>query len=236
MATFQTAPAAQQLLGVELARQETVSEYLTGSDEEQQAKQRLPLLTWPLCRFPQRVNAVAARMIGLQAFSFAVVAVLFREQPWAGWMMLALACDFALRFLFGGLAAPVGLLAALLAKPFEPRPCNGSPKQFATSLGVLFSGATAALLLTGHRGAGAVVAGMLAGAAGLEAFFDFCAGCVMFRYAVQFGLFASKVPCAQCQAQSPKAVMDSRPKRSTVYETESEDDREETVSTTASSV
>lgn len=226
---FQPSASAQQLLLNLGTFSEHDSESEAEVNEESPRAQKCLPLTFPLFRFPGIVNGVAARFIGLQAFCCCAVTLHLSEQRWTGWMMLALACDFLIRLFLGCMASPVGFLATVLSGPFEPRLASGSPKQFATFLGLCFSGVTAALLLSGHTVAGAVVAAMLLGAAGLEAFCNFCAGCLIFRGMVWLGVFASEDPCMKAQAAK------GSPKRSG-HVTESDCDSDATESTTASVV
>jgi Domain of unknown function (DUF4395) len=96
---------------------------------------------------------------------------------------VALLIDFGIRMTVGSFLSPLGMIATLCTSPFEPNFRPGPPKQFAAFCGVFFSLVATIFFFIdfeGHEIVGAVWMGMLAGAAGLEAFFDFCLGCLFY--------------------------------------------------------
>jgi len=110
--------------------------------------------------------------------------------------------DFILRFCAGGRASVQGSLAEFGSFFFRPDMTAGPPKQFAALCGVIFSGLATLFLFLGDEGqwgagngegftvTARVILGCLIVAAGLEAFFGICAGCIMFSYMVKLGLFS----------------------------------------------
>jgi glutaredoxin-related protein len=147
--------------------------------------------THPLAWYPNTVNRWTVQGTGLLVVALCILGIIFREERWGWWLTAYLLLDFTCRFLAGGTASLLTQLAALAVSPFErgtllrPQFKPGPPKQFAASVGVLFTTAATALYFNGQYAAGAAVLGALAGAAALEGFFDFCLGCVFFGFAVQ---------------------------------------------------
>jgi hypothetical protein len=73
----------------------------------------------------------------------------------------------------------------------------GPPKRFAQGIGALFSVTASILWLADFHVASRVVAGMLAGAASLEAFVGFCLGCAIFAKLMRWGVIPGSV-CEEC--------------------------------------
>jgi len=188
-------------------RAELGGDLALAAEGEKPRARMLPPVSFPLFFFPPALNGVAARFAGFQAVCCCVLAVIWREEPWTGWLMLGLGLDFFIRLVAGGTASPVGAVSAILSLPFRERLVAGPQKQFAALLGCCFASTTGALLLARQDIAGAVVAAMLLGAAGLEAFLDFCAGCFMFTYMIKFGFVTSKV---NDMAISQKSLMQAQ--------------------------
>ena len=69
----------------------------------------------------------------------------------------------------------------------------GPPKQFAVCVGVLFSAIIVILEFTKQWQAATVFAAILAFFAGLESFFNFCAGCWFFGHAIRLGFIPDTV-------------------------------------------
>jgi len=96
-----------------------------------------------------------------------------------GWVVLALATDFALRALGRQALSPVARAAGSLRRwtGLAERRINAGPKRFAASVGCLFSLGIGLTLLAGDRGLSLGLAVVLGACAGLEAFFGFCLAC-----------------------------------------------------------
>jgi glutaredoxin len=164
----------------------------------------------PLFWFPNTVNNIVVRLTGLQVFGISVISCAFFKELWARYLAAFLVIDFMLRLTVGSFLSPLGIIATFLATPFEPDFRPGPPKQFAAFCGVMFS--TLATLFyfwdfEYHEIVGAIWIGMLAGAAGLEAFFDYCLGCVFFGLGIQFGVLPDD--CYRIYTQTRQETVDS---------------------------
>lgn len=148
--------------------------------------------TKPLFWFPATVNAHAVRSTGILTFMVAAAsAVLAIVTPWGQFLAYYLVLDFILRIAGGGSIAPLGIVASVPVKMWEPKPRSGRPKQFASCCGFLFSflGSIFYLLpFPYHTYVGSVFMAILAICCGLEGFLDFCLGCVFFRIGLQLKL------------------------------------------------
>lgn len=160
----------------------------------------------PLFFFPPGADNRIIRLVALQVFAIAVLLAVFayqKKEAWH-WVAVGLLADFVLRFLAGARYSPVGNIAlltaglydkvgpSLLGRPTGPIKTAGAPKQFAAFVGVIFSGAIVALQFTHQWQASTVIAGVLAFFAFLEWALNFCAGCYVFAYLVQFGIIGTK--------------------------------------------
>eukprot|EP01062_Namystynia_karyoxenos_P077583 TRINITY_DN783_c0_g1_i1.p1 TRINITY_DN783_c0_g1~~TRINITY_DN783_c0_g1_i1.p1 ORF type:complete len:1020 (+),score=346.29 TRINITY_DN783_c0_g1_i1:97-3156(+) len=143
--------------------------------------------------FPHTLNGNIARAIAFQAVVCSVLGIIWREEAWAGWLMVGLGCDFVVRFTGGGSCSPLGAVAMVVTLPFKERMTAGAPKQFATFVGICFATTAGVLLVTDNPIPGSVVCAGLAGAAALEAFFDFCLGCWFFAMGIKFGVLPATV-------------------------------------------
>lgn len=63
--------------------------------------------------------------------------------------------------------------------------CAGPPKQFAVAVGILFSIIIVVMQFTKQWEAATAFSATLCFFAGLEAFLNFCAGCLVFSYAIK---------------------------------------------------
>lgn len=164
----------------------------------------------PLFWFPNTVNNRVVRLTGLQVFVLSVLSAAFYTELWGRYLAVFLLIDFGLRFTVGSFLSPLGMIATAAASPFTPNFKPGAPKQFASFCGVTFS-----LLATifyfvefeYHEIVGAIWIAMLAGASGLEAFFDFCLGCVFFGLGIQFKLLPDD--CYRIHTQTVKETVES---------------------------
>ncbi|KAL7580306.1 hypothetical protein ACA910_004342 [Epithemia clementina (nom. ined.)] len=146
--------------------------------------------------FPNQVNNWVVRLTGAQVFILSVISAAQYYEIWGRYLAVGLLVDFGLRLLAGSSVSPLGMTATVLSSFMKPDFRPGPPKQFASFCGLFFSfGAVLFYFLDfeGHDIVGAVWMGMLACAAGLEAFLDFCLGCVFFGFGIQFGLIPDSV-------------------------------------------
>jgi hypothetical protein len=145
----------------------------------------------PLFWFPNTVNNRVVRLTGLQVFVISLISCIFHQELWARYLAVFLVVDFMIRMTVGSFLSPLGMIASFVASFFEPNFKPGPPKQFAAFCGVFFSTMATTFYFVEfdyHEVVGAIWIGMLAGASGLEAFADFCLGCVFFGLGIQFGL------------------------------------------------
>jgi Domain of unknown function (DUF4395) len=102
-----------------------------------------------------------------------------------------------LRLLFGGGPSPLGQLSRSIVFFIEPHFVPGFPNQFAAFAACTLSGLSALFYLLAFDDtaniAGAVVAGILMGAAFLECALDFCASCWTFGLAVTYGILPRNI-------------------------------------------
>lgn len=150
-----------------------------------------------LFSFPHPVNEYAARSVAAMVFVLTIVIIATGTQ----WLCWFLAYGFLARVLTGPTLSPMGQLATRLIAPKmlrKSRLVAGPPKQFAQSVGLVFS-VTALILIyaAGLIGAAKTVLGVLALFAGLEAFLGFCAGCFVFGWLIRFGIIPPAV-CERC--------------------------------------
>lgn len=161
-----------------------------------------PATKEPLFSFPHPVNEYSARFVATGVVIWTVSTVLLTHfaDPDFKWLMVPLAYGFIARVLTGPKLSPLGLF---VTKVLVPRlgwnkPVAGPPKRFAQGMGVGFS-VTAGVLAIGfgQYGASFIVLGMLAGAASLEAFLNYCLGCRIFGVMMNLGIIPESV-CADC--------------------------------------
>ncbi len=147
--------------------------------------------------FPDPVNDVAARTVATGVV-IEVVALLLTHNRL---IFIPLCYGFAVRLMAGPKISPLGLFATRIAAPRMKNHLKlvpGKPKRFAQGIGVVFSFTAAALALGLHSFApAAVVLGMLAVAASLEAALGFCLGCKAFAILFRFGI-VSYDDCPNC--------------------------------------
>eukprot|EP00041_Stephanoeca_diplocostata_P019409 m.418837 g.418837 ORF g.418837 m.418837 type:complete len:1030 (-) comp21294_c1_seq7:310-3399(-) len=147
----------------------------------------------PLFWFPNVVNNYVVRLTGIQVSAICVVGIIAREERWAHWMIVFLLVDFFTRMVLGSYASVLGMIATLLSSPFKPQFKPGPPKQFASFCGLCFCIPVVALYFNGNYVAGAIILGLLLGAAAMEGFLNFCLGCVFFGLGIRFKLIPSHV-------------------------------------------
>lgn len=124
------------------------------------------------------------------AFLVLLTALLYLTTGWPVLPVL-LAVDFGLRSFNAGKYSPFGIAADGLVKQFRLpyKATDQAPKRFAARIGLAFS---LAIALTQFLGGVLpfVLAGILAGFAGLESLAGFCAGCYGYTYYLRW--FAPK--------------------------------------------
>lgn len=146
--------------------------------------------------FPNPVNEKAARTVASVVAVTSVVTVL---TGW-WWLLVPLALGFVGRVLAGPRLSPLGWLAMTVVAPRlgTPVPSPGPPKRFAQGLGAVCSTLAAVLALgLGWTTAAAVVVGVLAAFATLEAALGLCAGCWAFGHLMRLGVIPEET-CAAC--------------------------------------
>ncbi|PSC70111.1 C4-dicarboxylate ABC transporter [Micractinium conductrix] len=165
-----------------------------------------PLVIGALFEFPNTVDGRVIRLVALQVFFISLFLAIFsykKEQAWH-WVAVGLLVDFCLRFYAGAGISPLGSLAMLAASAIDligswtgretgPVWGAGPPKQFAVSVGIIFSAAIVVLQFCHAWQAATVVAACLCFAAGLECFVNFCAGCWLFQKAIRFGVIPDTI-------------------------------------------
>ena len=147
--------------------------------------------------FPNPVNEVAARSVAGMVLALAL-AIIFTGEPW---LLLFLVYGFVARVLTGPTLSPIGLIATRFVVPLlniPEKPVPGPPKRFAQFMGLIVSTTGAVLFIWVSPVVGKSVIGLLAAFAGLESGFGFCAGCLVFRYLMQWGLIPESV-CLSCR-------------------------------------
>mmetsp|Transcript_26567 Transcript_26567/g.61032 ORF Transcript_26567/g.61032 Transcript_26567/m.61032 type:complete len:971 (+) Transcript_26567:150-3062(+) len=158
-------------------------------------KERSTAMNPPLW-FPNHVNNLVVRMVGLQVFCMSAISAAFYYEVWGRYLAVGLLVDFGIRLCAGSSLSPLGMNATFIASFFKPDFRPGPPKQFAAFCGLFFSFLGTLFYFVdfeGHDIVGAIWMGMLAFAAGLEGFLDFCLGCLFFGFGIQFGLIPDSV-------------------------------------------
>jgi hypothetical protein len=153
-----------------------------------------------LLSFPNPVNEKAARTVAAGVLALCLLALL----PGLGWLTLPIAIGFLLRVAAGPRFSPLGLLATRVVAPRlgSPRLVPGPPKRFAQAIGATLSSAAAISYFGfGASGLTSVLLGLIVIAAGLEAGFGLCLGCVIFGWLMRAGLIAEEI-CQECNAVS----------------------------------
>jgi tellurite resistance protein len=143
--------------------------------------------------FPEIVNAHVARLTSLLSAIICILCIGFYNRPVTRWAVLGLAIDYLIRVVYGANYSVVGSAAGMLLANTPPRFACGPPKQFAAMCGLFFSVFAAGLFVGGIPSGGAVLLGLLAGAATLEGVLDFCLGCWMFSHAIAWKIVSPAV-------------------------------------------
>lgn len=143
--------------------------------------------------FPNPVNETSARLVAAGVILQAVLFLVFRE----GWLLALLTYGFAARVATGPTLSPLGQIVTRVATPalerarpsMRSRQVPGPPKRFAQAIGLGFTSAASIAWVAGADGVAVALIALLTVAAGLEAIFGICLGCI--AYSALFG-------CADC--------------------------------------
>jgi hypothetical protein len=150
-----------------------------------------------LFSFPNPVNEVSARLVAGGVVAMSAAALAFQLE----WLVAVIALGFIARVATGPTLSVLGQFVTRVATPLlpaAPKLVPGPPKRFAQGIGVVFSVASALLLLVFDlNAAGWIVLGALTVAAALEAFLAFCLGCKIFALLTRAGLIPDSV-CEAC--------------------------------------
>ena len=126
------------------------------------------------------------------------LAAIFADQ-W--WLLALLVYGFAARVATGPTLSPFGLIATRVLVPLlgnPDRPAPGPPKQFAQSIGLIFSVTALVLFLAIDSSIPwRAVLGVLTAFAVLESGVGFCAGCFVFGWLMKLGVIPESV-CREC--------------------------------------
>ena len=153
--------------------------------------------------FPRTVDERAARLVASGVVGGALLAIL--AEPW---IAVVLAVGFALRVAWGPRVSPLALLVTRVVVPRLPgpeRPVPGPPKRFAQTIGLVVSTAAVGALVAGSPATAVVLLAVLVTAAGLEAAFGLCLGCVMFSGLMRAGIVPETI-CLECADLSRRAA------------------------------
>lgn len=170
------------------------------------ADQDAPNIVGALFQFPNSVDNRIIRLTGLQVFVIStLIAVLaYQKKTSWHWVSTGLLVDFCLRFYGGAGISPLGSIAQIMTAAMDlilpacgiasgPIWGAGPPKQFAVFVGICFTTVIMVLQFTHHWIPCTVIAGILAFFAALEAFLNFCAGCLVFSYLIKWGIVPDTV-------------------------------------------
>ena len=128
-------------------------------------------------RFPTFVNENVVRWNAL--LTLVTLLLAYFVSPW---LLLALVYDFSARVATGPRYSPFARSGAWVLQQLQVKPkmIAGAPKRFAAGIGFTLTSLTALLVLSGNE-IGWAVGALIALFAALEAFFAFCAGCVLYQ-------------------------------------------------------
>ena len=154
--------------------------------------------------FPEVVNGHVARLTSLLSAIYCILCIGFYTRPPTKWAVLALAIDYLMRLIYGASYSVIGAVAAMMLANVPPKFACGPPKQFAALCGLFFSTFAAGLYIGNRENGGAVLLGLLTGAALLEGLLDFCLGCWMFGMAIGMGIVSPAVYSPYLNLLAPK--------------------------------
>eukprot|EP00523_Entomoneis_sp_CCMP467_P011515 CAMPEP_0168717948 /NCGR_PEP_ID=MMETSP0724-20121128/261_1 /TAXON_ID=265536 /ORGANISM="Amphiprora sp., Strain CCMP467" /LENGTH=1003 /DNA_ID=CAMNT_0008764437 /DNA_START=689 /DNA_END=3700 /DNA_ORIENTATION=+ len=143
--------------------------------------------------FPPQANDYVVRITSFQVVIVCVILLAFHWESWAKWVSAALLVDFGLRTTVGSSLSPLGMMGVVATATREPQLVAGAGKQFAASIGTVFTAASTACFFAGHDIAAMVILGVLLIFAALESCFGYCAACHCFMIGIQWGLLPNSV-------------------------------------------
>ena len=130
----------------------------------------------------KRVNENVVRVVAFITILVTVTGVYFKLPV----VIAALAFDFYLRAFTTGEYSPIKILAKGVAEYIYlgEKPVDAAPKKFAAGIGLVFSIAIAISLWFQYSILAYLFGSILVACAGLESFFGYCLGCIIYTYAV----------------------------------------------------
>lgn len=154
--------------------------------------------------FPETVDEVSARLVATGVVTMSTAYLATRWTP----ILVVLVYGFAARVGFGPRFSPLARLVTQVIRPrltdVATREVPGPPKRFAQGMGLAFSATALYLALSGATTGAILVMIALIGAASLEAFAGFCAGCWAYRLIMHAGLIPADA-CEECADLTKRA-------------------------------
>mmetsp|Transcript_17264 Transcript_17264/g.37068 ORF Transcript_17264/g.37068 Transcript_17264/m.37068 type:complete len:980 (+) Transcript_17264:94-3033(+) len=147
----------------------------------------------PLLWFPNTTNNHVVRVNAAIVVALSVVAIIFRDRSWAKWFVLGMCIDYTVLMCVGSTLSLSGTVSNLLTSPLPPDVRAGPGKQFANLCGVCFTAMGTGCYFGDQPEAGAVILACLVGAAGLQAFADFCVACLFFDIGLRLKIVPNDV-------------------------------------------
>ena len=147
-----------------------------------------------LFSFPSSVNNYTVRGLGIMAMIICIFGLIYRNKELMHWIICGLFIDYTIRFFSGASMSPMGILSNIIVSFFKkPKFSPGPPKQFASLCGMIFSGLTFLFFRLDEIEIGCVIISILLLCAAMEGIFDFCVGCFVFSFLVQFKIVSPTV-------------------------------------------
>ncbi|RKX86905.1 MAG: hypothetical protein DRP58_03860 [Spirochaetes bacterium] len=146
---------------------------------------------------PERVSEKKVRAIALQVVVITILAIVFRQPV----IMLILSIDFMFRAIISSKYSPLAVISKVfLAErlPFRSKIILMRPKKFAAAIGMILSAAAGIFGLAGYIMPMIYFTSILLFFSFLEAFFKFCAGCLMFGILIQLKIVNEDI-CLDCK-------------------------------------
>ena len=134
----------------------------------------------------ERIDSNLVRFISLET---AIVSSLFLLSGQKLFILLLFA-DFTFRFFRMRGYSPFYLVASTIIKrlDLEPKICDEAPKRFALYLGWGMTGVAILLSMADFDSAVSFIAVTLLICSLLESIFEFCVGCILYRYMTKIGM------------------------------------------------
>ncbi|MEZ4926006.1 MAG: DUF4395 domain-containing protein [Saprospiraceae bacterium] len=127
---------------------------------------------------PDRVNENVARITAFYVILISLLGFITNSAI----VFLLLGIDFAIRSFSSGESSPIRFLAKLSARMLNvpAKLTDAAPKKFAAGVGLVFAFVIGLALYAGFPTAAFIAGAILLVCAGLEGFFGFCVGCVVY--------------------------------------------------------